>query len=321
MLGIVGSSILAATVALFVEVRDEGDGAASCPAGRSVVAVNRAGEVEGTAEVILVTAEGQVTAIQTGWTATEPSFGPRGEELVVVRAEGDYESAGPGATDLWVLSIDGGSVRALTDGAKASSPDWSPVRDEVVYSEFVDGGFELRAVSASGDGAPQTLLGADGGDRQAPEWSPDGTQIAFINRTSPSERRDQYATEVWSVDADGGSARSIGRVADAHSVAWSPDGDRLLVSTFGGENGRVLLLDLASGDQRVVARGATSATWSPNGSIHYFTKAGAEQASHWRLAEGHLDEDELLRERFLGDESLYLYGYFGTSARPCPDDE
>jgi dipeptidyl aminopeptidase/acylaminoacyl peptidase len=310
--------VLAATVVAVVMLRKDSDRPASCPADRSVVAVSRPGEIEGTAEVALVTAEGQVTVIPTGWTATEPSFGPSGEELVVVKAEGDYESAGPGATDLWVLRSDGAVVRGLTEGANASSPDWSPVDDTIVYSEFVEGRFELRTLSAEGDEAPETLLGSDDGDRLAPEWSPDGSQIAFVNRTSPGERGDQYTAEVWTVDADGGSARSIGRVPDAHSVAWAPEGDRLLVSTFRGENGRVFLLDSAGGEGQVVARGATSATWARNGSVYYFTKEGAAPGSHWRLAEGHLDDDQLGRDRFLGDESVYLYGYFGTSARPCP---
>ena len=75
----------------------------------------------------------------------------------------------------------------------------------------------------------------------------------------------------------------------------------------------------SAGSSQVIAKGATFATWSPDGSsLYYFTKAGATTRARWRFEEGHLDTGDVVRDRFIGKGDAYLYGYFGTSTRPCP---
>jgi Tol biopolymer transport system component len=297
----------------------DSDGARSCPSSRSVVAVNRNGEYEGLAEVVLVGANGAAVSISEDWVATEPSFSPDGDELVVVRAEGDYESAGPGATDLWVIDADGTSRHGVTEGAHASSPDWSPSGNQIVYSEFIDGYFELRTIAASGSSAPETLLRSDGTDRLAPAWSPDGSQVAFINRTRLDNGPEADPTEIEMIRSDGSDRQTVVEIADAHSIAWSPDGEQFLVSTFAAETGKILLVEVATGAAREIAEGATFATWTPDGAgIYYSTKDGSANNASWRLAEGHIEDGHLTRDRFMGPHSEYLYPYFGSSTRPCP---
>ena len=314
-------------VLVVLRLRGDDDSVSTCSPTDAIVATNRSFDPEGDpqefregdSQVVLWTADGRNTVLLRDEVLTEPDASPDGGSFVVVRADGDYESVGPAATDLWVVTVDGEVTVKLTTGAHAGFPDWSPSGDRIVYSEFVDGNFELRTIRSDGMGQSELLLPSGGADRLAPAWSPDATQVAFVKHTYPEPNGTGGVSEVWLVGADGTALRRLADSPDAQSLAWSPDGSQLLASSFGGENGRVDLIDVASGARRKLAGGATSATWVDDGSgVYYFTKDGAEERALWRLAEGSIARGRLKRDRFIGNDSTYLYPYFGTSTVPCP---
>jgi hypothetical protein len=65
----------------------------------------------------------------------------------------------------------------------------------------------------------------------------------------------------------GGAARSIG-TAELRSPVWSPDSRAILAER---EDGRIVRVDLATGEQRTVAKGYDPA-WSPDGRWIAFTR-------------------------------------------------
>ena len=101
---------------------DQGDGAISqgCGGDAPVVAFDHEtsdpdrGIGGGVPEVSVVSADGGVEMVTGSWVASQATFFPDGEHLVVVKAEGDYESAGPDSTTLWVMGTDGSEPRELT---------------------------------------------------------------------------------------------------------------------------------------------------------------------------------------------------------------
>lgn len=81
---------------------------------------------------------------------------------------------------------------------------------------------------------------------------------------------------MWVVDAKGTNARAVAAVPYAHSVAWHPKGESLLVSSFAREDGALSLVEVETGEVRQIAEHAGLAAWSSDGAqIYYFTKAGA----------------------------------------------
>jgi dipeptidyl aminopeptidase/acylaminoacyl peptidase len=296
---------------------------AECDESGPVLALNRNNpDVHGLAEVIVARRDGGVELVTGDWIATKPSFSPDGRSLVVVRADGDYESAGPNSTSLWIVDIDGTNPRALTEGQLGDyddDPAWSPDGATIAFSRQTPGaaGYEGQVVTVPAEGGEVVpVLPNEGHDDTAPAWSWDGQQLAFIRGDLSASGPE--ATTVWVVGADGTHPRAVTAVPDAHSVGWHPDGEMLLVSTFSLEDGTVWLVDIRTGTATQVAEHATFAAWSPDGkTIYYFTKDGARESSWWRLAQGRLAGDLLERQADVGQIEDYLYPYFGLAVSPC----
>jgi len=103
-----------------------------------------------------------------------------------------------------------------------------------------------------------------------PQISPDGARVAFV-ATTLSEDKDEYLSQVWVVDADGGPSRrfTAGPKRDAEP-RWSPDGRRLAFVSERGPNKKGQLYVMpADGGEPVrltdLKAGVTNPVWSPDG--------------------------------------------------------
>jgi Domain of unknown function DUF11/RTX calcium-binding nonapeptide repeat (4 copies)/WD40-like Beta Propeller Repeat len=209
---------------------------------------------------------------------TPPVWSPDGRQLAFLSLE--VSDGGGTDSDLYVIDVDEGSVRALTrDGRVIDGLAWAPA-PQIAYSSFVAGPSELFVVDPDGSNRRQLTDTGLGGANRWPAWSPRGTEVAFIHLVGS-----EYA-RLYAVRPDGSGLRSLSDAAvdvgHGHPPSWSPDGSLLAFSTPRNGRpvhftahvpGRDLYVVAANGSsERRLTQSAERAvadrrpTWSPEGS-------------------------------------------------------
>ena len=166
------------------------------------------------------------------------------------------------------------------------APDGGLAGEWIVYEGPIEGSGGVtdagnRLVRPDGTGdvwATPDVPRREGGWQAHPDWSPDGSRLAFAvdqaGESPPNETRD-----IWVSDADGSHAKRVFDCAqpciESDDPAWSPDGKTLVFGARDAADGnaddvRLVLLDLESGETTkvVLARDdqrLQSPRWSPDG--------------------------------------------------------
>lgn len=141
----------------------------------------------------------------------EPAWSPDGTKIAFTS---DRDAFFLGELDIYVIDVDGGDPRRLTDAPGShSDPAWSPDGTKIAFASDRNGDFEIYVMNADG-GDPVRLTDAVGADSD-PAWSPDGTKIAFTSH------RDGNA-EVYVMNADGSNPVNLTNHPGSDSdPAWS----------------------------------------------------------------------------------------------------
>jgi TolB protein len=206
--------------------------------------------------------------------------------LVVVIAAACSTGGSPSA----VATEPGSSSPASQQASASATPSASvatvlpdPAKNgRIAFGRFLDAGQSTRAIfviNPDGTGEEQLTRPAPGVVDDQPDWSPDGTKIAF-ERCAPD------GCAVWTMNADGRGAKRLGPSGQRSSPAWSPDGATLAVNGSSGpvENdtikfSRLVVIDAETG--RVIrfldatppfAGDTGNAAWAPDGTQVVFTR-------------------------------------------------
>ena len=180
--------------------------------------------VRGAGEIWLVASDGSGSSVRLsrqGVEAVSPAWSPDSTMLA-------FDTFDAGNSDIHVAAVGEGTLaneRAIAaDPAEDWGASWSPDGKWIAFVSKRSGNDEIWLTAADGTGEPRRLTDDGAGD-WVPVFSPDGTRIAFVSdRTGDSE--------VWSMATDGTDLRNLnnhpGYFDGQWSVAWSPDGARLV---------------------------------------------------------------------------------------------
>jgi dipeptidyl aminopeptidase/acylaminoacyl peptidase len=256
--------------------------------------------------------------------STSPRWSPDGRSLAFLSSRPDSATSSPSPSEspraqVYVLSMNGGEAKRLTnqkngvtlfrwspDGtrfvaASRSGPsDHKPEnkeRSDVRHYrnssyKFNDSGWfddrraHLWVVDAKSGTARQITDGNDWNDSD-PQWSPDGTKIAFVSNRTGKEYDHNRNSDVWVISADGGAVTKISDHEESdNNPRWSPDGKMI---AFTGEvherdHPKVWIAPSSGGASSILAANnldliPTDLDWSPDGKSLYF-QAGVKGETH-----------------------------------------
>ena len=148
-----------------------------------------------------------------------PAFSPDGRNLL-------YAGMSEAGTALYVLNAqDLCCLERLTSGrfAENFSPAYSPDGRRIVFVSTRAGGQQIYSMAA--DGTDQELMVpfdyGETGNSNAPEWSPDGTSIAF-------HREVNRAPQIWTFDLAGRRPKQLSSSGRNEDPSWAPDSRHLV---------------------------------------------------------------------------------------------
>src|SRR5438128_2646410 len=199
-------------------------------------------------------------------------WSPDGTRLVVVSRIGPSDSKGDSRTE----NRDRSDVRHYKNTSyKFNDTGW-----------FDDRRMHVWVVDVKSGSAKQITEGNDWNDSD-PQWSPDGTRIAFVSNRTGKEYEENRNTDVWVISAEGGPLTKISDHDEAdNQPRWSPDGKWI---AFTGEvhdrdHPKIWLAPATGGAASVLAANGLDLIpggleWSEDGKSLYF-ETGVKGENH-----------------------------------------
>lgn len=238
----------------------------------------------------------------------DPQWSPDGTQILWNRNRGDTPTG-----KLMVMDADGGNKHPLTDGERDDvGAVWSPSGAEIVFMSrnpcytgaCANHQFDLHVVNADGTGE-RNLTQSDA-DESGPEWSPDGSRVAFVRPLGEG-------SELYLINSDGTGETQLTDTPEADFLpAWSPDGEEIAftqITDVGNFNTRLAVVDVGTREVRVLTTdevGGVEPTWSPDGAFIAFSgHRSLGRTASYEIHSIRSDGTELRRlTRTPGDESF-----------------
>ncbi len=154
---------------------------------------------------------------QNNW-AFRPIWWPDGSKLLYLSEETTNDLM------LWQLSLDGRSHRPFLvvpdmEGG-LDMPSFSPDGRQLALVSYRGPGLRSQVWTYTLPSGPWRQLTESAEGAYDPAWSPDGTRIAYTQRS-------QGRNDVWIMDADGSHPQPVTGNGASRAPCWSPDGQYL----------------------------------------------------------------------------------------------
>jgi Tol biopolymer transport system component len=303
--------------------------AVSFPAGAAAETRIAYTSLANSSHVAVMKGDGSERAALTSGAVNDvsPAWSPAGTRLVFVRRRAN------GSDDLLLVNGDGTGLRRLTrTAASEANPVWSQHRGRLAYERGRSfSSFEIVVQKA--DGSRRRQLTRNSVPDVDPVWSPGGERIAFtryvrgtnseifvtradgtgVRRLTSNRVEDHHP--VWSsqgkiafvrrganrsrlllVNPDGSGLQTLWRRRGIGEAAWSPDGARLAVQVFDGEDGEIFVVRADGGARQQLTDNDVDdfgPVWSPGAGRIAFTRFAARSNDVWSMRSNGRDKRRL----------------------------
>lgn len=198
-----------------------------------------------------------------------PTWSPDGSRVAFVAGDSGTDTTND--LEIWTINVDGSGLAQLTDNAQNiedKQPSWSPDGEQIAFvSEGRPGQtnsdiYVMDANPATSDAGalnltPNTSDPVYQFNDENPNWSPDGSQIAY-----------DTVGDVWKINANGTGRTNLtpGSESNGSEPSWSPDGSSIVYVKADGTDRNIYRMDTAGGNQTPVdttPRGDVMPDWQP----------------------------------------------------------
>ena len=179
-----------------------------------------------------------------------------------------YTSYKSGYADIYVVDLGSGQrQRVIKFPGTNTGAAFSPDGGQLAMSCSKDGNPELYVSGVGGGGARR--LTRTPGVESSPTWSPNGGELIYVGDASGQP-------QLYRISADGGSGRQLSTgFGYCTEPDWSPDGTKVAFNVREGGGFAVAVLDLGSGQARVVAGAdAQDPVWGADSRHLVFSSGG-----------------------------------------------
>ena len=217
---------------------------------------------------------------------TSPAWTPDGASIAFA-----LEASGSGEqTDIFLVSVeDGTTVPLVETAADEDGAVFSPDGSTIAYISDADATeFEIyKQDLATGETTRLTTYA----DRDSsPQWSPDGTKLAF-------RRRADDVSDIWTMDIDGGDLQRLtDNGGNNYDPRWSPDGSRIAFTTNQAGNFDIGVMNSDGTEQALLTSHPADdefPTWSSDGTVLAFHSTRHSGVSLWLMRSDGSDQSEL----------------------------
>jgi TolB protein len=190
------------------------------------------------------------------WPDDQIAWSPDGKQLVFSSGRAS------GRSGISVINVNGTGYRRLTRDLEAM-PAWSPDGTTIAYDRYnpaagTSGTDEIWLMNRDGSNRRQLTFPPENeesaslnGHDSMPDWSPDGTEIAFV-------RGYRGRSDIYVIRADGSGLRRLTDTSDAgHHAwpAWSPNGERIVFVSVSRPKPAIYLMNPDGSHQKRLTNG------------------------------------------------------------------